>query len=57
MQTDIKSIPIPRFRWVVCQLDELRKCARLSERRKALKALPKTLDETYEQILVNIDEM
>src|SRR5580704_6492980 len=46
-----------RFRWVVCQLDELRKCAKPAELRKALKALPKTLDETYERILVNIDEL
>src|SRR6202020_635271 len=57
METDVKSILISRFRWVVCQLEELRKCAKLSELRKALKALPKTLDETYERILVNIDEM
>src|ERR1700727_3989815 len=57
MKTDVKSIPIPRFRWVVCQLDELRKCAKLSELRRALNALPKTLDETYERILVKIDEL
>jgi ankyrin repeat protein len=46
-----------RFRWVACQLDELRKCAKLSELRKILKSLPKNLDETYERILLNVDEL
>jgi hypothetical protein len=45
-----------RFRWVVCQLDVLRKCLKLDGLRKALKSLPKTLDETYDRILMNIDE-
>jgi hypothetical protein len=45
-----------RFRWVVCQLDMLRNCVTLPALRKALKSLPKTLDETYERILTNIDE-
>ena len=45
-----------RFRWVVCQLDMLRNCITLPALRKALKSLPKTLDETYERILTNIDE-
>lgn len=44
-----------RFRWAICQLERLQrlKC----ERRiidKALKTLPKTLDETYERILMEI---
>jgi len=42
---------------VVCQLDELQKCAKLSELREALKVLPKTLDATYERILLKIDEV
>ncbi|KAF8854030.1 ankyrin [Acephala macrosclerotiorum] len=44
------------FRWVVCQLEVLRKCVKVDALRKALKSLPKTLDETYARILVNIDE-
>ncbi|KAH0559449.1 hypothetical protein GP486_004039 [Trichoglossum hirsutum] len=44
------------FRWVVCQLDELRKCLKVETLRKALKSLPKTLDDTYARILLNIDE-
>ncbi|PVH67502.1 ankyrin, partial [Cadophora sp. DSE1049] len=44
------------FRWVVCQLDVLRKCLKLDALRKALKSLPKTLDETYARILLGIDE-
>ncbi|KAH7085265.1 hypothetical protein BKA63DRAFT_499280 [Paraphoma chrysanthemicola] len=43
------------FRWAICQLERLQrlKC----ERRiidKALKSLPKTLDETYERILMDV---
>ena len=42
----------PRFRWAVCQIDSLQQLK--SERKiiqKALKNLPKTLDETYDRIL------
>src|SRR5438034_10716593 len=46
----------PRFRWVVCQLDELRKCLNIESLRRALRTLPKTLDDTYARILMNIDE-
>ena len=45
-----------RFRWVICQLDVLRKCITVESLRRTLKALPKSLDETYERILSNIDE-
>lgn len=45
-----------RFRWVICQLDSLKKCLTPSDVRKALKSLPKTLDETYARILLSIDE-
>ena len=47
---------IPRFRWATCQLEVLRKRDNIALVRKALKALPKDLDETYERILLNIDE-
>ena len=45
-----------RFRWASCQLDSLRKCLRPAAVRKTLSTLPSTLDETYERILLNIDE-
>ena len=45
-----------RFRWVSCQLDSLRKCLRPAAVRKTLSTLPSTLDETYERVLLNIDE-
>lgn len=45
-----------RFRWASCQLDSLRKCLRPAAVRKTLSSLPSTLDETYERILLNIDE-
>jgi len=41
---------------VVCQLDVLQKCLKLSSLRKALNSLPKTLHETYHRILLNIEE-
>ena len=46
-----------RFRWAVCQLDILQRLN--CERRvveKALKNLPKTLDESYDRILLAIPE-
>ena len=46
----------PRFRWAVCQLDALQRCPNLPTLRKALRCLPKTLDETYERVLCNIPE-
>ena len=44
-----------RFRWVDCQLGYLRRCfpGRI---RRALEALPETLDETYDRALKDIDE-
>jgi ankyrin repeat protein len=44
------------FRWVKCQLDVLRNCTTPQDLKKALKALPPTLDETYERILLSIDK-
>jgi hypothetical protein len=45
---------MPRFRWIECQLDTLRKCRRPRDVEKSLKELPKTLDETYDRILRSI---
>jgi hypothetical protein len=42
------------FRWAFCQLDILRKLTTESAIREALGQLPKTLDETYERILISI---
>ncbi|KAH0545421.1 hypothetical protein FGG08_000562 [Glutinoglossum americanum] len=44
------------FRWVVCQLDSLRRCRHINGLREALKTLPKTLDATYDRILVSVGE-
>ncbi|CAD6581748.1 MAG: hypothetical protein ASARMPRED_000694 [Alectoria sarmentosa] len=44
------------FRWVVCQLDAIRGSMKLGLLRKALRTLPKTLDETYARILKSIPE-
>src|SRR6266550_5651673 len=48
-------VTVNRFRWVACQLDELKKC---TKRRKTLnyilESLPKTLEGTYDQILSRI---
>src|SRR5271167_983338 len=50
------SLIFYRFRWVVCQLDTLRTCLKRSALLKALNQLPKTLDETYDRILLRIPE-
>lgn len=44
------------FRWAACQLDTLKKCPSKKRIREALNNLPKTLDETYERILLSIDQ-
>ena len=46
-----------RFRWAVCQLDVIQRLK--GERnviQKALKNLPKTLDETYDRVLLTLPE-
>src|SRR6266404_7970470 len=45
----------PRFQWVFCQLETLRHAVQ-PDVRAILKTLPRTLDETYERILKNINE-
>jgi serine/threonine-protein phosphatase 6 regulatory ankyrin repeat subunit B len=47
------SQSIYRFRWVVCQLDVLRRCLAPNLRRR-LNELPQSLDETYERVLREI---
>jgi Ankyrin repeats (3 copies) len=47
---------VGRFRLVVCQFDELRRCRSPAAVEKALRHLPKTLYETYDRILAAIDE-
>ena len=44
-----------RFRWVFCQLDALQHCFP-PNLRQYLNELPETLDETYEQILSDINQ-
>ena len=45
-----------RFRWVRCQLDTITKCQNLRSVKRALKTLPKDLNETYARILLKISE-
>ncbi len=40
----------------MCQIDVIRECKKPNLVRRALKTLPKTLDETYERILSNIPD-
>ncbi|PMD45946.1 hypothetical protein L207DRAFT_382923, partial [Hyaloscypha variabilis F] len=44
------------FRWVVCQLDILRRLNNQSKIREALTSLPRTMDETYERTFSYIGE-
>ena len=46
---------LTRFRWVFCQLETLRQCLPQSVRR-TLNELPKSLDETYERVMMEIKE-
>ena len=50
------SANLCRFRWAVCQIDELKKCLNLTMLRQQLRSLPTSLDQTYERILLNIDK-
>ena len=43
-----------RFRWVACQLENLKLCLTPTALRRAVTSLPKTLDATYDRILLNI---
>ena len=45
---------VVRFHWVRCQLDTIDKCQTPDDVEKALKTLPKDLNETYERILLKI---
>jgi hypothetical protein len=45
-----------RFRWVHCQIESLRICCRLPQLQKALRNLPRTLDQTYERIVSRIPD-
>ena len=47
---------VVRFQWVKCQLDALGRCLSLSSLRKALRCLPKDLDDTYARILQSIED-
>src|SRR5260370_14049938 len=44
---------LTRFRWVYCQLQTLRQCLPQSVRR-TLNELPKSLDETYTRVMMEI---
>ena len=44
-----------RFRWVLCQLDTLGNCFDLKQLWEALRSLPKGLDNTYDRIILSID--
>ena len=51
------SSSLRRFRWAVCQLDILRRLRPdVSNIKAALSNLPKTLDETYDRIFLDIPE-
>ena len=45
-----------RFRWVACQIDELKRCPNQKSIMETLRSLPKSLESTYDQIFQRIDE-
>ncbi|OAL01666.1 hypothetical protein IQ06DRAFT_246464, partial [Phaeosphaeriaceae sp. SRC1lsM3a] len=45
------------FRWVECQFEALKRCPRSKHHlEQCLQSLPRSLDETYERMLLSIDE-
>lgn len=42
------------FQWIYCQFDSLRKCLNRSMAKKALRTLPSSLDEIYNQTLAKV---
>ena len=45
-----------RFRWVACQIEELKKCPNTKVLMESLECLPKDLEATYDQVLQRMDE-
>jgi Ankyrin repeats (3 copies) len=45
-----------RFLWASCHLDSLKKCLSPADVKMKLRSLPMTLEETYDQILLEIDK-
>ena len=50
----VLTLTASRFRWVDCQLKSIRYSVNLRTLREVLSSLPKTLDETYERILQDL---
>ncbi|KIW90080.1 uncharacterized protein Z519_09511 [Cladophialophora bantiana CBS 173.52] len=59
VQTEITTALMEKadgmFRWVFCQLESIRHRIQLKTLRKTLSSLPKTLDETYNRILPDLE--
>ncbi|KAI4735291.1 Pfs, NACHT and ankyrin domain protein [Aureobasidium sp. EXF-12298] len=56
IETELVERADGMFRWVACQIDALKDCLDYPRLRKALRTLPRTLDETYARILESIPE-
>jgi ankyrin repeat protein len=56
IQNSLMSGAQGMFRWVDCQVGILGKCITTKDVRKSLKALPKSLSETYTSTLAGIEE-
>jgi ankyrin repeat protein len=46
-----------RFQWVACQLIELQKCTTPRAVRDVVASMPRSLDDTYERMLLNIPDI
>ncbi|OQO10695.1 hypothetical protein B0A48_03995 [Cryoendolithus antarcticus] len=55
LESNLVDRDIETFRWAGCQLDVLAQCTTKGKVRRALKELPKTLDETYDRIVRSIE--
>ena len=45
-----------RFRWVALQLNQLKKCRTIADLKNQLDDLPQGLNETYDRIIMGIEE-
>ncbi|KAH9888269.1 ankyrin repeat-containing domain protein [Xylariomycetidae sp. FL2044] len=55
VETELTNKAHGMFRWVFCQIEELKKCRTKAKFLQAIHTLPETLSETYTRIIDSID--
>ncbi|KAL1726436.1 hypothetical protein EV714DRAFT_239378 [Schizophyllum commune] len=57
ISAQLLSNPNCMFRWAQCQLETLRKCQSFAAVKNTLRHLPRSLNETYERMLEEVDRL